>query len=340
MRNLLFLACAAGCVPPGYWATMGNTSGSTTGSATPGAPAQPALSPQLATVGAARQLQRLTADDQNNETEVQPSPDGRWLLYTSTVPTQDENARAANRIVHSRSDGRGDVMLTSEAGYAMSPSWLPGGTSYVAVSDAMGGTDIVRVLKVTPHAASSRVLSGRDLSEPGGVQVSPDGSHIAFHSTISGAVSVSVARIDGSELTTLGAGAWPSWSPDGKHIAFHRQVGDQVQLFVTDIEGGELTQVTDGADDEFPTWSPDGRMLAFASNRGWQRYTDATASSAFNLYVVQVDGSGLTALTEGAHNMLDPRWARAGHIYFASNTAGSYDVWRLEVDLRTLASAQ
>ena len=337
MRNLLFLACAAGCMPPGYWATMGNTSGSANGS---GAPAAPALNPVLSAVGAGRGLQRLTTDDQNNESEPAPSPDGRWLLYTSTIPNDDDSVRTPRRIVHSRSDGRGDVMLTSEAGYALSASWLPGGTSYVAVSDAMGGTDIVRVLKVTPHAAASRVLSGRDLSDPGGVQVSPDGTHIAFHSTIGGEVSISVARIDGSELTTLGAGAWPSWSPDGKRIAFHRQVGDQYQLFVTDIEGGELTQVTEGADDEMPTWSPDGRMLAFASNRGWQRYTDATATSAYNLYVVQVDGSGLTALTEGAHNMLNPRWARDGHIYFASNNAGSYDLWRLEVDRTALATAQ
>jgi Tol biopolymer transport system component len=203
----------------------------------------------------------------------------------------------------------------------------------------MGGKDIVRVLKLAPHAAASRVLSSRDIVDAEGLAVSPDGTHVAFHSSVGGTWTIQVARIDGSELTTIAPGVFPSWSPDGKHIAFDRQVGDQWQLFVTDPEGGELTQLTEGASDQQPTWSPDGKTLAFASNRGWQRYAGATPTSAFNLYAIHPDGTGLVALTEGARNVETPRWGKDGKIYFASNDGGSWDIWRVDVDRGALASA-
>ncbi|MEO8704950.1 MAG: hypothetical protein ABI867_33160 [Kofleriaceae bacterium] len=342
IQTLLFtIALAPACVPPGggSWATWGQPTGGsgTTTTTTPGQPAPPPLPVNLAATSAGKHLQRLTSDA-NFESEATLSPDGKWLLYTSAVYPEGADQPSARRIMKSRADGKGTVMLTAESGQAHSPAWLPNGTSYVAVSNAMGGMDVVRALKVAPRAASSRILSERDVVDAGGLTVSPDGTRIAFHSNVNGVYTIGVSRVDGSELTHLVPGSCPQWSPDGKRIAFHRSVGDQWQLFVTDADGDELTQLTEGAEDEYPTWSADGKWLAFRSNRGWQRYADATASSGANLYVIRADGTGLVALTQGYRMMLTPRWERDGKIYFSSNDGGTTDIWRIEPDRTVLVA--
>src|SRR5688500_8189439 len=329
MKKLILITMATACVPPnGSWGNWG--SAGTGGGGNRATPSAPPPQPNLVATGAAKQLQRLTHDDNLNETEAVLSADAKWLLYTQQVPGEDGTAQAT-RIMRSKADGRGGGMLSKESGFTSSPAWLPSGSSYLANTDAMGSRDIVKSLRVAPNAAMSRVLSGRDVVEPDAVEVSPDGTHIAFHSKVGGVWTIGIARIDGSELTHLAPGSYPTWSPDSKRIAFHRQVGDRWQIFVTDSEGGELTQVTEGdADDEQPAWSPDGKALAFISNRGWQRFPDASATSAYNVYVVRADGSGLVALTDGARGATSPTWGRDGKIYFSSTDAGTWDVYRLE----------
>jgi len=344
MKRIIFITMASsfvGCVPPGgswgNWGSAGNGGGGGGGGGSTGAPPP---SPNLVATGSAKQLQRLTHDDQNNESEAMLSADGKWLLYTSTVKAEDGSI-ASNRIMRSKADGRGGVLLSKESGFTSSPAWLPSGSAYLAITDAMGSHDIVKSLRVAPNAAMSRVLSGRDVTDADGVQVSPDGTQIAFHSQVGGVWTVGVARIDGSELTHLVPGAYPAWSPDGKHIAFHRQVNNRWQIFITDSEGGELTQVTDGeADDEQATWSPDGKWLAFVSNRGYARFPNADASTVENIYAIRADGTGLVALTDGARSASAPDWGRDGKIYFASTEGGTYDLWRLEPDKSALATAQ
>lgn len=339
MRRILLLTTITACVPPsGSWANWGS-GGASNGASPRGTPSAPPVSPNLVATGAGKQLQRLTRDDTNNESEAVLSPDGRWLLYTSTVPGAD--GAQANRIMRSRADGRGGIALTKESGFTSSPAWLPNGSSYLAISHAMGSRDIVKALRVAPNAAMSRVLSGRDVGQPDAVEVSPDGRQLAFHSEVGGAWMINVARTDGSELTPLVPGAFPTWSPDGKRLAFHRHVEGRWRLFVTDAEGGELTQLTDGeADDEAATWSPDGKYVAFMSNRGWDRFAGATADGVRNLYVMRADGSGLVALTDGARLAATPHWGRDGKIYFSSTEGGTWDVWRIEPDLGALAAVE
>lgn len=55
-----------------------------------------------------------------------------------------------------------------------------------------------------------------------GPDVSPDGTRLTFYSLGNdpGSGSVSVANIDGSNLTRLIRGGSPAWSPDGAQIVF------------------------------------------------------------------------------------------------------------------------
>lgn len=341
---LVVLAMSTAACMPGQWVGYGS-SGYAGGGAgpgqqqQPGVPSAPPPEPNLVATGAAKRLERVSHDDAITETSPSLSRDGKWLLYTAVTPATDERAQQ-NRIMRSKADGRGGVALSKASAYAGSPSWLPSGSSYLAVSDALGTRDIVKALRVAPNAAMSRVLSGRDLPEVYGVEVSPSGTHIAFHSSVGGVWTIGVARIDGSELTNLVPGAFPSWSPDGTRLVFHHQANDGWQVYITDVEGGEMTQLTDGdAVNEYPTWSPDGASIAFLSNRGWERFPGAT-ESVRNVYVVHTDGTGLVALTDGARMVEEPTWGSDGRIYFASNDAGSWDIWRLDPDEAAIAAAR
>ncbi|MFC2046490.1 TolB family protein, partial [Chloroflexota bacterium] len=102
-----------------------------------------------------------------------------------------------------------------------------------------------------------------------------------------------------------------SWSPDGKRIAFvsDRHGNDEVYVMTgaygtmvngTDAGGSELTRLTDSpGDDSYPTWSPDGTCLAFVS-RG---------ADAWELYVMNADGTGLKKLVDDVAWGSGPSWA-------------------------------
>ncbi|MFT3693480.1 MAG: S9 family peptidase [Kofleriaceae bacterium] len=75
-----------------------------------------------------------------------------------------------------------------------------------------------------------------------------------------------------------------------------------------------------------PDVSPDGKKVAFAV-----RDTDYDANRGrFDIYVANVDGSGVTRLTSHPENDTDPEWSSDGKwIYFVSSRTGSSQVWRI-----------
>lgn len=101
-----------------------------------------------------------------------------------------------------------------------------------------------------------------------------------------------------------------------------------------------LTRLTaSGADLTEPVWSPDGQKIAFTSSRALDG-SDA-ASTAANLWIINADGTGLTALTRFTASgiLVDrPVWSPDGHkLAFVSsaaldgsdalNTNGTVNIW-------------
>ncbi len=80
-----------------------------------------------------------------------------------------------------------------------------------------------------------------------------------------------------------------------------------------------------------PDLSFDGKTILFAYTEAW--HTDGnnldsryrwTENSTWHIFKVNVDGTGLTQLTDGAYNDFDPCWMPNGRITFISERRGGY----------------
>ena len=77
--------------------------------------------------------------------------------------------------------------------------------------------------------------------------------------------------------------------------------------------------------DKYPYWSPDGSQIVFQSNR----------SGAWQIHVVNADGSGLRRLTHDEANDETPVWHPDGeHILFVSDRDGNLELYLMDADGR------
>ena len=134
----------------------------------------------------------------------------------------------------------------------------------------------------------------------------------------------------GDEQRFLIRGSSATWSPDSKNIAFHASasgVGLPIKpdpsaatsdsdIFVANVDDlltgvagpMNLTNNPEAIDDD-PDWSPDGRRIVFTSHPVTD---DPQRSNLAELYVINVDGTGLTRLTFNAEEERGPSWSPDG----------------------------
>jgi Tol biopolymer transport system component/DNA-binding winged helix-turn-helix (wHTH) protein len=143
-------------------------------------------------------------------------------------------------------------------------------------------------------------------------QYSPDGKHIAFHSTRSGPGNLWVSDADGTnlvQLSKLEAVGIPRWSPDSKQIAFQSKPKAKVEeAYLVDIsERVPRKLVTTSVDTTTPSWSHDGNWIYFRSHE----------SIGHKLYRCPASG-GEKVLISADPDSIGPLESSDGHeVYFA-----------------------
>ncbi len=127
----------------------------------------------------------------------------------------------------------------------------------------------------------------------------------------------------------------PSPSPDGTQIAFAVSQTDlqgqqQNDLYIVNRDGLNMRWFTRFAGiEEQPAWSPDGTRILFHA-------TDSVLGSP-NIWVMNVDGTGLVNLTAGlpadVTDKRHPAWSPDGtRIAFIASRNGQHKVWVMDAD--------
>ena len=159
--------------------------------------------------------------------------------------------------------------------------------------------------------APRRVTS--DLQEGGAPAWTPDGQSLVVPSARSGSVNLWRIPLAGGapEALTTGPGEDldPLVSPDGRTLLFANMKRTWA-VVVHDVHSGtHRTLLEKRTPLAFPRYSPDGRRLALAGR---------SPRGEMHLFIMQADGSKLTAVTDGAGELnIMPQWSGDGEtLYF------------------------
>ena len=125
----------------------------------------------------------------------------------------------------------------------------------------------------------------------------------------------------------------PVWSPDGTKIAFISNRDYLLSLYVMNADGSNARLVADKPlEPAEPAWSPDGGKIAFTAG---VRASVGMSKPSTDIYVLNVDGSGLTQLTRDSGSNSSPSWSPDGkQIAFANNRDGNGEsrIWIMNAD--------
>lgn len=175
--------------------------------------------------------------------------------------------------------------------------------------------------------------------------ISPDGKQIVFGSQRAGDFNIYIMNADGTNVRRLtsefGYDGGPWFSPDGKKIAWrswHPKTKEErakwrdcmendyivpfpLDIWIMDNDGSNKKRLTEnGATNWAPSWHPDGKRIIFSSNMDDWREDLKKFGHNFEIYLINIDGTGLERIT--FNNVFDsfPMFSHDGKkLSFASN---------------------
>jgi TolB protein len=153
-----------------------------------------------------------------------------------------------------------------------------------------------------------------------------DGSEIIFLSRRSGDRKSNLIKVSSTEERTegviVGEGEYPTVGPNNQ-LVFKGWGSTAFGLRVATADLEDVQTVTNVEEDTAPALSPDGERVVFMSRR----------EENWDVYVVNVDGSGLQRLTDDPAQDGLPTWSPDGNaIAFVSDRGGIWAIWVMTPD--------
>jgi Tol biopolymer transport system component len=234
---------------------------------------------------------------------------GQRDIYT--VGTGDEGAGSPTAVT-------GDMALN------WSPFWSGDGR-FLYFASGRGGT--MNLWRVGIDEASGKVHGEPEpvtvpVSWAGPFRATPDGSRIVFTSVERERTlerlpfDATTEKVSGAPVPLARIGTRTGWlrvSPQGDLLTLG-ELGSKVDILVLKTDGTGVRKLTDdNYNNLVSNFSPDGRKIVFYSNR----------AGTFDVWVVDVDGSGLTPVTRSTSgsNVTLPIWSPDGKT-IAANRSG------------------
>jgi Tol biopolymer transport system component len=301
---------------------------------------------------AATQFQAVMADSTVMDTDPTPSPDGKWIAFTSTRESPGDSVR---QIWIRPIGGGAPRQLTHEpdSARASTPTWAPDSKSLLFISTRV---DDYNVYSIPLEGGEARPMTDAPSSNRFAVY-SPDGKQIVFPSNrmkpgeiwgfdlyVMNAEGEKFMEQPARRLTnSVGSPGHPTWSPDGKWIAYVAKPIDTTatvsvgpgmtmkkgamftayHLFRVPAAGGAETQLTgtgiepEPTEEIWPTWSPDGKWIAVQRRVG----------AADDVWVYEVDTKKFYRITTFG-DAGKPTWSADGKsLYFVRMKGKDHDIW-------------
>ncbi len=282
-------------------------------------------------------FEQVTFIDEGYDSDVEISPDGKWLVFASTR----HNERP--EIYLQRVGGLSVTQMTTDSSDDAFPTFSPDGAK-VAFSSTRNGSWDLYMMDLDGRNITQLTASPMQELHP---TFSPDGTRLAYcvTGTRSGQWELWTIDLRTMEKKMIGYGLFPSWSPkkDKDQIAFQRarQRGSRwFSVWTLDLIDSEARSVTEvavsgNAAVVSPSWSMDGAMLAFSTivNPGLKKGVQVSSQggSQQDVWVINADGTGRRRITDGNGVNTTPTWSKDGRVFFVSDRGGADAVWSARI---------
>lgn len=289
------------------------------------------VSPGAFSVAGKSGFQQRTYVDEGYDADPALSPDGRWLIFSSTRHSEQAD------LYLQRVDGLAVTQLTDDPGDDAFPTFSPDGRRIAFASNRAGNWDIY-VMDVDGRNVEPVTRGAAQELHP---SFSPDGRRLVYSAlgSRSGQWELWTVDLATFERRQIGYGLFPEWSPraDRDVIAFQRarQRGTRwFSAWTLDLVDGEAKNLTEVAFSTnaaivAPTWSRDGRRLAFCTINEPQNADDSAGKrgGVQDVWTVSLDGTDRRRLSDGRGVNATPTWSPSGEIFFVSDRGGSESIW-------------
>jgi serine/threonine protein kinase len=251
---------------------------------------------------------------------AEPSPPAGGGLTGQIAFPRFDATRGTYDVYTCQVDGSNCRRLVAQASQ---PDFLPDGTQIVVHSWQPGEKGLV--LHVLAEQRIWRITAQIEAARP---SVDFRGENYVYYSRQEADRQPRLYRTFGLETRPILReangiqGLSPSWMPDGR-ILYSGCWQDSCGILVMQADGTQPRQVAAGTAEMNPEAAPNGRQVVFMSQR----------DGNWEIYTINLDGSGLRRLTQNPANDGLPTWSPDGrHIAFVSNRNGSWAVWAMAAD--------
>jgi len=275
------------------------------------------------------QTRALTVDDMwamGRVADPHISPDGKWIAYTVTYYSMEEN-KGNSDIYLISSDGKEQRRLTTSPKGDYSPRWAPDGQRIAFISTRSGVPQIYLI-----NINGGEATRATDIpTGVGSFAWSPDGKYFAISTSMypDAKNPDESAKIEEEKAKSKATGKiidellyrhWNQWR-NGKYD----------HVVVVPVSGGEAIDITPGKYDTPPislgsrhdfVWSPDSKQICFVRN------TDPIVAISTNndLWLTGAQGGEIQQITTNKANDNGPRFSPNGrYIAFMSMSRPGFE---------------